>query len=494
MWMKNDDRSHTQTTQSILTWVVAFVLAGVLAGVGTAQAATGVPGKPGEPKTVFEERFENTTHPVAINDYMGPDHWGKPMYTADKDWLPVGRGCNGWVMSPSDANPGGPCSSRDAWEHLRAMVWVLGKAQGMSDGEADSNHAVSAITNHLDQTQEAGLLIRSRKNAAKAIPGRFYAVAALFAATSCETHPQSVPALKFSLLVNGIPRPLGMGTGLCGSKPVSKNGVDVWAERLSSSAMLIEKADNLGMQVENLTATGIGNDAAFDVPQILDVTPQLDQGFQSATTQVGSVINLVYTITNTKDLKAKQGWSFSAQLPAWVKPVSAPTTTCEQGDVKTDGSKVSARGNLADGQTSCTVTVPVEVTAQGNHTLEADSIQTIRGLDMPGSASLTSIETPVSPDEGSPTGKPSATGSPGSADPKPGTVVSGPAPSPSGTTTQPQATSAGAAQPQAKTARTTPQAQTGGRALHPGIGGLIVGFSLVQAGAWLAIHRGVFAR
>ena len=446
MWV-NDKRRTIRCTAALAVGSVLIVM-----GATPAQAAPGAPGMAGEPRIVFEERFENASAITILDDYKGPQEWVYPKYTADREWLPRMGGCNGWVASSNDANP--PSDSCSAWEKFRAMAWALGHVQGISD--ADSNHAVTELTTTADQTQESALMLRTRKNAAKAIPGRFYAASNFVATTSCTDGPQ--PNLALNLLVNWRPAGLADGLSPCSSKPVVKDGYEVWTKQLYSSAMLIEKDENLGMQMEN-AVTGRGYDGAFDLPQILDVTPQLDHSLQFSGSSLTG--NLTYTITNTKDLLAKQGWSFSAGLPGWAKVSGEPVTTCDQGSVQTDGQKVSVTGNLRADEVSCTVTVPIEV-AEGNDTLGPDSITGIKGLDLPGPALLL-------PDGSQPPGE-----TPGPE--TPGTESSGS-----------EAGSSGS-QP-------APQVQTGGSTSHSkGVQGLIVGFFLAGIGARVIIHRGVFAR
>lgn len=449
--------------------VLALVsaLAGlIISAMPLVQAAPAYPGVPGEPEVVFEERFENTEVPVSVDLYKGPVQWISPMYTAEWSWLPFSKACNGWVASSGDAPPG-PGSERCAgtWDTARAMAWVLGKAQGMSDAEADTNHAVIEHTALADQTQEAGIILKSRKNAAKATPGRFYAVSAHFAATSCAEYPQGNPNLRFSLLLNGNPAIVANGLTPCASSPVQRDGHDVWTKQLFSSAMLVEKNVYLGFQFENMTATGIGNDFAIDLPQMLDVTPRLDQRFIT----LGTVTNLTYTITNTQDRGAKQGWSFSAQLPAWASVAGSTSTTC--GDaVSVDGATVSVSGHLKDGEMSCTVTVPVQVSPQGPHTLGPDSIVSITGLDMPEPATTT-VQPSIPPVvESGNSSQPETIGQvPGSTMKAPGTA---------------DASGSG-----------KPQVQTGGRTdTRPQDAGLAVGFFLAGLGAGVIIQRRVFAR
>jgi uncharacterized repeat protein (TIGR01451 family) len=155
----------------------------------------------------------------------------------------------------------------------------------------------------------------------------------------------------------------------------------------------------LGLKVINEQGSGNGNDHAFDDIRLLDVTPQLDKSFSPTTAQVGGTSTLTFSITNTADLLAKSGWSFTDTLPAGLTLASpsAASTTCAGTVTAPDGgSAVSvADGRLAAGQVSCTVTVNVTSATAGTYTNDARDITATTGLNPPGGSTVTFTDTPA---------------------------------------------------------------------------------------------------
>jgi len=131
----------------------------------------------------------------------------------------------------------------------------------------------------------------------------------------------------------------------------------------------------LGFSIYNAQVSGLGNDAEYDLPQIVDVTPSLDKTFDPAVVAPGQVSMLTFTITNTSELMEKDDWSFVDTLPAGLTVAASPaaSTTCNSLDTAVQGasahgpelkaapgsSTVTMMGALSDGEASCTVTVPV---------------------------------------------------------------------------------------------------------------------------------------
>ena len=161
-------------------------------------------------------------------------------------------------------------------------------------------------------------------------------------------------------------------------------------------------APTLGIRVRNLTATGTGNDVGFDLPQIVDVTPQLDKAFSPTTITQGGTSTLTFTVTNTTDLMAKNGWSFTDNLPAGLVASGPVGGTCALTASSVTSGSISATGNLAQGQVSCTITVQVTSNTPGVYTNSGctdnsgaaipnctNNVPTIVGLYPPGSTSLT---------------------------------------------------------------------------------------------------------
>jgi len=386
-----------------IAMVVAMASASVMASLSTeliapAEAAAGNPGVPSDPVVVFEEGLENVTQQTGLTQYTGPTKWGSQTYTVDLDYQDNQARCNGWIVSYNTAVLT-PSSERctDVWTYLQVIAWALGRAQGMTDPIADDNHALVEWTRVTPQS--AGILIQSGDHVAQAIPGHFYNVSAYFAATDTSTGPDR-PSLKFSLLVDGQPQVLATDLDpytsfLTGFNPISKDGIDVYVASLNSSSVKLSNAANLGFQLYNATATGDGNNFAFDFPQILDVTPQLDQSFVPSVVSIDATTTLRYTITNTSELGVKEGWSFSVQLPQGMQATGQSTTTCGNGSVNVNAGLVTASGDLGEGVVSCTVNVPVSVSEHGTYSISASSV-TLDGLNPPGAATLTTAELALS--------------------------------------------------------------------------------------------------
>jgi len=396
--------------------IIAIIMAvGVVAVFDTdvaptpAQAAPGTPGVPKSGTVLFEEDFENKQTRVPLNEYVGSPTYNSQKYTSDRAWSTQHGGCNGWVLNAESAtpsssqDPGCASGTSGAWGSLQGLSQVLGLAQGQTGEEAGKNFALSEYTNKQN-SQSAGVMIKSGPSIATATPKHFYSVSAFFAATSCISTPSSTPQLSFYLLIGGEPMQLASGLDPCksaidGYDPMyggSYGGkTNVWIAPLYSSAIKIDTNAGLGFQLNNTNNRDLGNDAAFDLPQIMDVTPQLDQTFVPPVVQLGTTTQLTYTITNTTDLQAKKGWSFAALLPGWVMTAlnGDPETTCDQGSVTLDATgNLKASGNLNDGQTSCTVTVPVLVGEHGTYDVADTVVKDLDGLLPPGQGSMTTTE------------------------------------------------------------------------------------------------------
>jgi uncharacterized repeat protein (TIGR01451 family)/fimbrial isopeptide formation D2 family protein len=151
-------------------------------------------------------------------------------------------------------------------------------------------------------------------------------------------------------------------------------------------------------------ASGItnGNDGGFDNIKLLDVTPQLDKAFASPSIIQGQSTTLTYTVTNTSDLLAKNGWHFVDALPAGLVPTGSLGGTCTRTAQSVSGQNVDVTGNLAAGSASCTITVTVTSNTPGVYNNSGcvanngtaipnctNNFPTITGLNPPGTAPLT---------------------------------------------------------------------------------------------------------
>lgn len=415
-------RSHTQTAaravatprrRALSRLCGILAVAGVLiAGAtlapnsGTMAAAT-VPGTPGitQPGTpVYTENFSNQNAsllPISILNYTGGAAAANSTYTASTQYTPAGNQCNGWVMSGT--TPAAPVTDlgclnnlSSTWPVLQGMARALGVAQGQTTTQAATNQVLTSYTNSTTATIAAGTQFRT-VNTIPAIAGHYYAVSAWFAAVNC---PSAAPSERFSLLVNGSPIVLSSGLNPC--NPASPTPWQTQVAKLQSAAYMVPvgATANLGLELYNATATGAGNDVAFDLPQIVDVTPQLDKAFSPTLILNGATSTMTLTVTNTSDLMAKNDWFITDALPTNLRIAAVPNVggTCVDSagapyavTAPAGGTTVGVTGgDLALGQTSCTITVDVTSTVNGTYINGPANITT--NLNPPANATLEVIQ------------------------------------------------------------------------------------------------------
>ncbi|MBV9596876.1 MAG: hypothetical protein JOZ87_08425 [Chloroflexi bacterium] len=109
---------------------------------------------------------------------------------------------------------------------------------------------------------------------------------------------------------------------------------------------------------------------------------------------------MTFTITNTTELGANNGWSFTDSLPSGVQVAnpSVATTTCSSGVVTATagGSSVALSGNLNVNQASCTASVNVTAASPGTYTNGAGNVAGV-GLNPPGDTVLTVVAPTATP-------------------------------------------------------------------------------------------------
>lgn len=383
------------------------------AAPGGHRAPETVPGKPGTPQPptrVFVEDFENrqANLPVRLNAYTGVTGM---RYTADQAWL---QNCNGWVAAFQDPpggnaavqpqvadctpRPGGPGTpGATAWNRVRQLAQTLGSVNGTADPSA--NHAVSAYTNgSINDGNPGADKVEFQTVDPVPLPqhGRFLTFSVNAAETSCDANHNH--AMLNFFLVNGST-----------SIPVTNQSIDPCAVgkevapgyfggTFTGDAPLLYTASSVGIKMTNGQGSGNGNDHAFDDIRLLDVTPQLDKSFSPSALEVGETSTLTFTITNTDELLAKDGWSFTDSLPDGLTLASPAhgRTDCPSGTVTAHdgGSEISvAGGSLKARQASCTVTVDVTSSTPGTYTNAGSNITGSTGVNPPGSADVTFVRT-----------------------------------------------------------------------------------------------------
>ena len=392
-----DGLIHSQLSVSCVKWlfqksVAAFSLLALLVLGGLAStsafAAPGTPGMPQAPITVYAEDFENV--PVSrtaqrLETYSGTAPLSET-YTADAVWLSGGSSCNGIVLSFNYDGSGGVACAY--YSNLKTLAQKLGVLN--SSAVPENNHVVAAYTNGnpgLDKVEFETL---------NSIPlltttSRYISFSVNAAAINCYA---SGPQYKFYLVDPGTGAETAtFTTAINPCNPAPSSNIVVYGTYASNSAILFSGA-SLKIRMKNGNGSGSGNDAAFDDIKVLDSTPQLDKSFAPVNQTVGQTSTLTFTITNTTDMAAKSGWSFTDTLPAGLTlatPASA-STTCPAGSVTaaSGGSTVAiSGGGLTAGMASCKVTVAVTSNVIGTYTNNASNITSSVGLNPPGSASVT---------------------------------------------------------------------------------------------------------
>lgn len=371
-------------SRAVLAGVTASTL--VLAGAASASAnAPGHPGTPSAPVNLYTEGFENGVdgQPVLLTDYIG----AAPLsgtYTADPGWV-TPAGCNGYILSeqapatePSYVN----CGVQYYWTQALAFGEALGTWSG---DDPSTNHA---LVDYTSNNPGAGIVLQTNTPIPLPTVNRFLIVRADAAAQNCgSSHPQFV----FSVL-DGTTASAAFSSPIdpCADPGAVIQGTSVGT--YTGDRAVLFGGTAAGIQLVNGNGGGSGNDSAVDNIQLLDATPQLDLSATAGSVPVGASADLTFTVTNTSDLDAKDGWSFTANLPAGLTQFgNATTTTCASGTAS-NGSTAGAidvAGDLSAGQASCTVTVHVTSLFGGTYRLCAGQISDSVGIDPPGCTALT---------------------------------------------------------------------------------------------------------
>lgn len=386
-------RKSVSAASTFALLAAAFVT-GVVAQTSAVQAAPGSPGVPSAPVTVFHEDFENvpgTTN--AAQSILAYASAGGTTYTASESWWQTSN-CNGIVANAKTTSIlDCPPAFQPAFG--APLMEALGIENGSSD--AKENYGLLEITRDANigddeiQVQTVDGVVTS-----ESLSGRFVS----FGITAASLCGAAEPVLTFSLLNDGIELPTGnTGVNPCSDPRGSAStiappggGVIRVGTYFSSGSTLVGDAGDLGFIVRNTTTSGAGNDLAFDDITIVDATPQLDKEFVQDEAVVGQPTPLRFTVTNTSDLAAKNGWSFTDNMPAGLTVAGNPnaSTTCAAGDITAAAGSATfsiAGGNIATGVSSCTVTVDVVADETGSISNGPANVTTA-GLNAPGTSTI----------------------------------------------------------------------------------------------------------
>lgn len=388
---------------AVLAAVAAVIgTAGAVAPIvaPTASAAPGNPGVPSAPVVVYEEDFENSSGTAAqrLADYVGANG---STYTADPQWL---TGCNGLIVEygTPDNDPLAPCaptSAANAFNRVRQLAHAMGQWNG---SDPLTNRAVAAYTqggnpgaNSVEFRTSSPLTLPSN------VTSRFLTFSVDAAAVNCGF---SGPRYSFALLdAGGAEHSVGGTVAVCSNPgmtvasvpPASATGsaaTNVVVGTYTSNGSFLFSGNELGIVMRNQNGSGAGNDAGFDNIRILDVTPQLDKTFEPQSAGQGQPVRVVFTVTNTAELAAKAGFSFTDTLPSGLtvapSPNSASTCGSPSSTVASGATSVSFTGSLAAGQASCTFAFDVVADAEGTYVNGPANISSVVGLNPPIDATL----------------------------------------------------------------------------------------------------------
>lgn len=420
------------------------VLVPLVAPLSLAPEAAAAAPAPVAGTVIFDENFQGgggAGSEGGVNRYSSFVGVGGHTYTASPDWTD-GMWCNGLILSannatqPSWASGTNKCATStgaQSYNNLRLLASKMGEAFPPPSGGANGNYVVSSFTecpnngvNHTGVTICANTLGTGATNGRmfdtagspiSVVPNRYYSASVDIGATSCDTASQ--PRFQYQLLTtgNGTTGPINLGNVLNPCTAVNGPGVqvvsypntpwpytagigpkDISVARLTSIGSFFAVGPQLGLRLYNNTGATYGNDSAFDNIRLIDVTPTLHKEYSPSPIMVGGTSTLTFTVVNTSEFAPKADWSFTDVMPSGVKVATGTIGgTCAQTSgtaafVKTatvGSSTISVTGgDLASGQSSCTITVPVTSSVLGTHVNDASNFTSIVGLNPPTPAPL----------------------------------------------------------------------------------------------------------
>jgi len=370
------------------------------AAVPGASAAPGNPGVPSAPVLIYEEDFENVagTPAVGLASYVGSTG---ATYTADPAWL---TGCNGLLVEygTPDNDPLAACAptgAANAFNRIRQLANAMGQWSG---ADPLTNRAVAAYTqggnpgaNSVEFRTTSPLTLPST------VTSRYLTFSVDTAAINCAF---SGPRYSFSLVDSGgTEHPVGGTVDVCtnpgqtiaaipSASPVGNTAANVVVGTYTSNGSFLFSGTSLGIIMRNQNGSGTGNDAGFDNIRVLDVTPQLDKEFVPGSVGQGQPARIVFTVTNSAELAAKAGFSFTDTLPTGLTVAPAPNVSSSCGSPTTSApagaTSVSFTGSLAAQQVSCTFAFDVIASAEGTYVNGPGNISSVVGLNPPEDATL----------------------------------------------------------------------------------------------------------
>ncbi|MBC7519110.1 MAG: hypothetical protein H7248_09590 [Microbacteriaceae bacterium] len=349
---------------------------------------TSAPILPQAPKVLFRDDFESILNAAVklLNQYRG----AMPIsmsYTANPFWLNEAN-CNGMVQS-AIGHDGILCA-------LNAESKLLAKVLGVVNHSADpsTNRVVAELT-----ASTAGAANLVELQTARTIPvgakNRFVTASINVASENCARVGSTSRDAQLQLsLADGANIGALFSTPInpCTAKNTKTAVKGVYAGTFTGDTALLVVGNTVGVTLRNGTGSFLGNDHAFDDLTILDATPQLTTSFMPSTVPLGRSSRLSYRITNTAELAAKGGFSWSNALPAGISVAAVPlfSSTCAAVSAApvAGATAVSFTASLARDTASCVVSVNVVTASAGAFTNDA-SRMTLIGLNPAPTAVLT---------------------------------------------------------------------------------------------------------
>ncbi|MCX5532756.1 GEVED domain-containing protein [Streptomyces sp. NBC_00006] len=388
---------------AVLAMVAAPLPVVEAAGASAAgeERAAAAPGTPADPTELFKEDFENDPPEGArlLTDHVG----GPPRnmtYKADSGWL---EHCNGWVLNKADSEGYAPgvksCRSQASWWNImRDLADVLGQYNGSADSA--ENHGLGAYT---DNPGPGAKKVQFETAKTIQVPAnRFLTFGATAVATGTTCY-YGGPKFRFYAMDGQTALPASSKVmdpcTATDAQTIDRNEV----AKLTADTPVLFPGSQLGVRMTNDNGSPTGNDHAVDDIRVLDVSPQIDKAFDKSTMASGGATKLTFTVTNTSDLLAKKGWSFTDSLPGGMTvadPASA-TTTCTNGvaTATPGGSSVQLKGDLTAGQRSCTLSVNVTAKKAGAYKNCAENLADVKGLKPPTTCATVTVDEPPVPTE-----------------------------------------------------------------------------------------------
>ncbi len=405
-------------------------------------------------------------NPVVLTSYTGSAAAQNKTYTAD---LAFRLNCNGQVLGGAYFDPSNPYlrSSKDSYQasncdgnptggtnypsygNTLQESYALGLLHGLAPGSAAiANHSLTELTDAANQPvypNAGSTMFATTTPITLPYTNRFLTLQVEAAAINCNA---SHPILDFSLVNGATQIPLFNGTGIDTCSSVNGNGnslvqdlpgysggptsnpgqtippatvtgvgnipaTKVHVGLYTANIPQLYTGSTVGLLLQNGQFNGTGNDGSIDDVRLLDVSPQLDKSFSPTSTPINTTSTLTLTITNTTDLLAKNGWSFTDTLPTGLTIATTPaiSTTCSGGSpsvanaatvtASAGGTSIAVTGNLDLNMTSCIVKVNVTsstantynntgcTNTDGTPITPCTSNFTLSGLNPPGSATVT---------------------------------------------------------------------------------------------------------